>query len=57
MQSVTTEENIFKHTKRIVNSFSQKLFQTVYILSIMLTLISHLSYKRMEGVVCWVYRW
>ena len=57
MQSVTTEENIFKHTKRIVNSFSQKLFQTVYILSIMLTLISHLSYKRMEGVVSWVYRW
>lgn len=57
MQSVTTEENILKHTKRIVNSFSQKLFQTVYILSIMLTLISHLSYKRMEGVVCWVYRW
>ena len=47
MQSVTMEENIFKHGKQIVNPFPQMLFQTIY-KSIMLTLISHSSYERME---------
>lgn len=40
-------ENIFKHFKEIVNFFSRLPFQTIHE-ALMLTLTSHLSYKRMK---------
>ena len=49
MRSVTIEKNIFKTYKQTVNPLRLK-FQTIY-KSIMQTLISHLSYKRMEGSI------